>query len=77
MVEANMIESAERQKRSYGGQHTAISVVRQKVLLDDPARGKLDPHWTGPWEVIRVKEPSHWKCRWAQESAYVVHINQV
>ena len=34
-------------------------MVGQSVLLDDPARGKLDPHWTGPWKVISVKGPLH------------------
>ena len=48
IVEANMTESAERQKRNYPGQNLAAPMVGQRVLLDDPARGKLDPHWTGP-----------------------------
>ena len=57
MVEANMTEAAERQKKNYPGQNMATYVVGQKVLLDDPAKGKLDPHWTGSWEVISVKGP--------------------
>ena len=76
MVEANMIESAERQKRNYGGQNTAMPVVGQKVLLDDPARGKLDPHWTGPWEVISVKEPLTLELQMGSAKR-VVHINRV
>ena len=76
MVEANMIESAERQKRNYGGQNTAMPVVGQKVFLDDPARGKLDPHWTGPWEVISVKEPLTLELQMGSAKR-VVHINRV
>ena len=76
MVEANMIESAERQKRNHGGQNTAMPVVGQKVLLDDPARGKLDHHWTGPWEVISVKEPLTLELQMGSAKR-VVHINRV
>ena len=76
MVEANMIEYAERQKRNYGGQHTAISMVGQKVLLDDPVRGMLDPHWTGPWEVVSVKEPLTLELQMGSAKC-VVHINHV
>ena len=39
MVEANMTESAEKQKRNYPGQNLAIPTVGESVLLDDPARG--------------------------------------
>ena len=27
-------------------------VVGQRVFLDDTTRGKLDPRWTGPWELL-------------------------
>ena len=43
MVEANMTESAERQKRNYPGQNPVAPMVGQRVLLDNTIRGKLDP----------------------------------
>ena len=73
MVVENMIESAERQKRNYGGQHMAIPMVGQKILLDDTARGKLDPHWTGPWEI---KEPITLELQMGS-AKHIVHINRV
>ena len=44
MVEATIVESAERLCHSYQGEGTCEKLqVRQKVLLDKPAKGKLDP----------------------------------
>ena len=76
IVEANMTESAERQKRNYPGQNLATPTVGQRVLLDDPARGKLDPHWTGPWEVISVKGPLTLELQMGSAKR-IVHINRV
>ena len=76
MVEANMTEAAERQRKNYPGQNMATYVVGQKVLLDDPARGKLDPHWTGSWEVISVKGPLTLELQMGSKKR-IVHVNQV
>ena len=76
MVEANMTEAAERQKKNYPGQNMATYVVGQKVLLDDPARGKLDPHWTGSWEVISVKGPLTLELQMGSTKP-IVHVNRV
>ena len=51
-------------------------MVGQRVLLDDPARGKLDPHWTGPWEVISVKGPLTLELQMGLAKR-IVHINRV
>ena len=75
-VEANLTESAERQKRNHPGQNTATPVVGQKVLLDDPARGKLDPRWTGPWEVISIKGPLTLELQMGSKKR-IVHVNRV
>ena len=48
----------------------------QKVLLDDPARGKLDPKWTEPWEVNSVKEPLTLALQMGSAKS-VVHFNRV
>lgn len=76
MMELNTTEAAERQKKNYPGQNTATPVVGQKVLLDDPARGKLDPHWTGPWEVISVKGPLTLELQMGPTKR-IVHVNRV
>ena len=76
MVEVNMTESAEKQKRNYPGQNLAIPTVGESVLLDDPARGKLDPHWTGPWKVISVKGPLTLELQMGSAKR-IVHVNRV
>ena len=76
IMEANMTESAERQKRNYPGQNLAAPMVGQRVLLDDSARGKLDPHWTGPWKVISVKGPLTLELQMGSAKR-IVHINRV
>ena len=44
MVEANIVESAERLCQSYQGEGTCKKLqVGQRVLLDNLAKGKLDP----------------------------------
>ena len=48
MVDANLVESTERQKKFYSGSFSANVHVGQQVLLNNPAAGKLDPCWTGP-----------------------------
>ena len=59
MVEANIVESAERLCQSYQGEGTCGKLqVGQRVLLDNPAKGKLDSRWTGPWTVVSLKKPT-------------------
>ena len=50
-----MTEAVENQKKNYTGQNTVTPVVGQKVLMDDPPKGKLNPHGTGSWEIISIK----------------------
>jgi len=76
MVKANLIESAEVQKKNYPGQNQAKFTVGQRVFLDDPTRGKLDPRWSGPWEIISVKGPLTLELR-VGSSKRVVHVNRV
>ena len=54
LVEANTMETASKQKQSYrgNGNESMKLQVGQEVLLDNPTKGKLDQHWTGPWIVI-------------------------
>ena len=75
LVEANIVEATSRQTEYYKGQEPVKLNVGQQVLLDDPTKGKLDPHWTGPWVVEEFKGPSNVKIRMGT-SARVVHINR-
>ena len=73
IVEANSTESAEVQKKYYPGQTQAKFVLGQRVFLDDPTRGKLDP---GPWEVVAVKGPLTLELK-VGSARRVVHVNRV
>lgn len=77
LVDANLVESAEQQQRSYNGSESNIEIqVGQQVLLNNLTRGKLDPQWTGPWNVTAHKGPSTiWLKMRSTERA--VHINRV
>ena len=52
LVEANIVDSACCQQKKYHSGEPTILIAGQKVLVDDPTRGKLDPRWTGPWTVV-------------------------
>ena len=75
MVEANIVEATSRQKESYKCREPARLKVGQQVLLDDPTKGKLDPHWTGPWEVEEIKSSCTVKIKMGNNTR-VVHINR-
>ena len=53
-VEANLAESTEQWKKYYAGHLKAVVKfsIGQQVLLNNAVTGKLDPRWTGPWEVM-------------------------
>ena len=51
MVNFNIVQSAERQQHSYHVSSPPQLKQGQKVLLNNPTKGKLDPRWTGPWVV--------------------------
>ena len=76
MVEVNTTEAAESQKKNYSGKNTVTPVVGQQVLLDNPARGKLDPHRTGSWEVISIKGPLTLELQMGPTRC-IVHVNRV
>ena len=75
MVEANIMEATIKQKDYYKGREPVKLRPGQQVLLEDPTRGKLDPRWTGPWEVEEFREPSTVKIK-RGNSTRVVHINR-
>ena len=59
MLEANIVESAKQLCQSYQGEGTCEKLqIGQRVLLGNPARGKLDTHWTEPWTVVNLRKPS-------------------
>ena len=56
-MNANQVELADQQQKSYLGCKPSIS-VGQKVLLNNPTKGKLGLRWTGPWKVTALKGPT-------------------
>ena len=48
LVDANITHSTERQQHYYHGATPPELKEGQRVLLDNPTKGKFDPHWTGP-----------------------------
>ena len=77
MVDANIVESAERQRQSYRGSETRVKLRSgQQVLLNNPTKGKLDPRWTGPWTISDLKGPSTVLLRMGTTKC-AVHINRV
>ena len=53
LVEANIVDSAAHLQETYRSGETITLNAGQQVLVDNPTRGKLDAHWTGPWIVIK------------------------
>ena len=51
MVEANIIEASDQQRRTYGNCGDKPLLVGQHVLLSNPTCGKLDPRWTDPGQL--------------------------
>ena len=74
-MEAIIVEATCKQAKYYNNQEPVKLSVGQQVLLDDPTKRKLDPRWTGPWEVKEFKEPSTVKIR-KGTSTHVVHVNR-
>ena len=76
-MDANIVESAERQQQFYEGcESRARLEVGQQVLLENPSKGKLDPRWTGPWIVIALRGPSTVLLKMGITER-AVHINHV
>ena len=70
------MEAADRQWQNYYSREPVKLRVGQEVLLDNPTKGKLDPRWTGPWEVREVKGPLTVKIKMDNKER-VVHVNRV
>ena len=51
LVDANIIQSAGRQQHFHTSAKPSHLRQGQRVLLNNPTKGKLDPRWTGPWVV--------------------------
>ena len=78
LVEANLVESTEQQKKYYAGclKAPVMLSVGQQVLLNNAVKGKLDPRWTGPWEVTGLKGTTTIQLKMG-DSERTVHINCV
>ena len=75
LVEANIVDSACCQKENYRSGEPTTLIAGQEVLVHNPARGKLDPRWTGPWTVIWQDATSVKVQMGGKEQ--IVHINRV
>ena len=77
LVEANTAQSTECQQFHYKSSQTFPQLQpNQKVLLSNPIKGKLNPRWTGPWAVLRMKSPTTVQLKMGAASR-TVHINRV
>ena len=76
LVEANVVEAADRQQREYGGSEGKQLCTGQHVLLSNPSCGKLDPQWTGPWTVTELKGPTNVTIKMVT-SERIVHTNRL
>ena len=71
------MEAADRQQQNYHSREPVVKLqVGQEVLLNNPTKGKLDPRWTGPWEVRELKGPLTVKIR-MNNKEQIVHVNRV
>ena len=75
LVNANQVESADQQQKSYLGCKPSIS-AGQKVLLNNPTKGKLGIRWMGPWKVTALKGPTTIVLKMGCTER-VVHANRV
>ena len=56
LVDANIVRSAGRQQHFHTSAKPPHLQQGQKVLLNNPTKGKLNPRWTGPWVVQRYEK---------------------
>ena len=76
LVDANIVHSTDRQQHYYHGKSPPKLKEGQRVLLDNPTKGKLDTRWTGPWIVIQHKDPTTVLLKMGSRKQ-TVHINRV
>ena len=77
LVDANIVHSAGCRQSSYGSSCARLQLKpNQQVLLSKPTRGKLGPRWTGPWTVLRMKNPTTVQLRMGAANR-TIHINRV
>ena len=75
LVESSIVDSAYRLQKTYRSSESITLSAGQKVLVDNPTRGKLDAHWTGLWTVIQQDSTSVKIKMGAKEQ--VVHVNLI
>ena len=75
LVDANIVDCAVHLQETYHNGETITLTAGQQVLVDNPTRGKLDAHWTGPWIVIK-QEATSMKVKMGTKEQ-VVHINRI
>jgi len=58
LVDANIVHSVDQQQHHYHFKAPSKLREGQKLLLDNPTKGKLDPCRTGPWVVLQCNDPT-------------------
>ena len=58
LVDANIVHSVDQQQHYYHYKTPSKLREEQKVLLDNPTKGKLDHCRTGPWVVLHCNVPT-------------------
>ena len=69
------MDSAAHLQETYHNGETITLTAGQQGLVDNPTRGKLDAHWTGPWIVIK-QDATSVKVKMGTKEQ-VVHINRI
>ena len=73
LVDANIIQSTERQQRFHTSAKSPLLQQGQKVLLNNPTKGKLNPRWTGPWVVQRYENSTTLRLKERRERTGGTH----
>ena len=74
LVDANIVQSIERQQQLYTSAKPPHLQQGQKILLNNPTKGKLDPRQNGSWVVQRYENSTTLRLK-KGEKEQVVHIN--
>ena len=76
LLEANTVHSAEWQQFFYNSNTPSHLKAGQQVLLNNPSKSKLSPHWTGLWTVLRMKGSTSVELKLGATNR-TVHFNRV
>ena len=76
LVQSNTVETAAKQKLNYRGNNEVKLQIGQKVLLNNPTKGKLNPCLNGPWIVKELKRLLNARIE-LNNKERIVHVNRL